>query len=110
MGSLKDDLEKFLKTDGVRILIESGSVKIEPYEPLTEEDIDGLEEIDLGNMDQDALEALLDKLEDLQDTMEDEEPDDEDSEEYGQWEDNVSRIEDLLSAVQERLDDLEEEE
>ena len=110
MGNLKDDLEKFLKTDGVRILIESGSMKIEPYEPLTEEDIDCLEEIDLGNMDQDALEALLDKLEDLQDTMEDEEPDDEDSEEYGQWEDNVSRIEDLLSAVQERLDDLEEEE
>ena len=43
MSNLSDDLDRFLKTDGIRILIESGTVRTEPYEPLTEDDIENFD-------------------------------------------------------------------
>ena len=45
MSNLVNDLDKFLKTDGLRILIESGAVRTEPYEPLTVDDIDDFAEM-----------------------------------------------------------------
>ena len=33
MSNLTNDLDRFLKTDGLRILIESGAIRTEPYEP-----------------------------------------------------------------------------
>ena len=41
MNNLASDLEKFLRSDGLRILMESEGVRTEPYEPLTEDDITG---------------------------------------------------------------------
>ena len=72
MGNLKNDLDRFLKTDGIRILIESGVVRVEPWEPLTEDDIDDLASMNLDNLDTARLEDLQKKAEDLLDELEEE--------------------------------------
>ena len=33
MSNLSEDLDRFLKTDGIRILIESGVIKTDPRNP-----------------------------------------------------------------------------
>ncbi len=109
MGSLCDDLDKFLKTDGIRILIDSEGVKFEPYEPLTDEDIDDFAFMDLDELDEDAMEDLLAKAEELQDDLEDREPEDENSNGHDLWEDRISEVEDFIDRIQERLDSLEED-
>ena len=110
MASLTSDLDKFLKTDGLRILVESGAVRTEPYEPLTVEDIDDFADMSLDELDTDHLEDLLEKAEDLRDDLEDEEPDDENSNEYDLWSNRLSETEDFIDRIQERLDELEDEE
>ena len=110
MGKLEDDLDKFLKTDGVRIVIDSEGAKAEPYEPLTVEDINDFAAMDLDGLDKDDLEDLMDKAEELQDTLEDDEPDDEDSEEYDLWEARLTETEIFIDRIQDRLDELESEE
>ena len=109
MGNLIDDLDKFLRTDGIKILVKSGDVKVKAYEPLTEEDIDDFGSMNLDNLNQETLENLLDKAEDLRDDMEDREPEDEESEEHDLWEDRLSEIEDFIDRIQNHLDDLEED-
>lgn len=110
MGNLNDDLDRFLKTDGLRILIESGAIRTEPYEPLTVEDIDDFADMDLDELDADHLEDLLDKAEDLHDDLEDDEPDNPESEEYSLWAYRLSETMDFIYRIQERLDELEEDE
>lgn len=108
MADLTNDPDKFLKTDGLRILIESGVVRTEPYEPLTVDDIDDFADMDLDELDADHLEDLLDRAEDLRDELEDDEPDDEGSEEHDIWEDRLSETEDFIDRIQDRLDELED--
>ena len=109
MSNLVNDLDIFLKTDGLRILIESGAVRTEPYEPLTVDDIDDFAEMDLANKTTEDLEFLLDRAEDLLDELEDEEPDDENSNEYDLWSNRLSETEDFIDRIQGRLDEPEDD-
>ena len=61
MGSLTSDLDRFLKTDGLRILIESGAVRTGPWEPLTADDIEDFAFMNLDALDRDTL-ARFDRL------------------------------------------------
>ena len=109
MSSLTNDLDRFLKTDGLRILIESGAVRTEAYKPLTMEDIGGFAAMDLDSLGTDRLEDLLDRAEDLLEELEDGEPDGGDSEAHGLREDRLSETEDLIDRIRDRLDELEED-
>ena len=109
MSSLTNDLDRFLKTDGLRILIESGAVRTEAYKPLTMEDIGGFAAMDLDSLDTDRLEDLLDRAEDLLEELEDGEPDGGDSEAHGLREDRLSETEDLIDRIRDRLDEPEED-
>ncbi len=110
MGNLMDDLDKFLKSDAIRSLVEAGIVRINSSEALTVDDIPELEDMDLESMELEELEDLQDRLEDLQNTLEEEEPEDEDSEEYELWEGNIWMLEDFSEEVQDRIDKLRSEE
>ena len=103
MSSLSSDLDRFLRTDGIRILIESGAVRTAPSEPLTEKDIDGFADMDLDSLSADDLEDLLDKAEDLLAGLEDDGPESEDSDEYGLWNNRFSETEDFIDRIRERL-------
>ncbi len=109
MSNLRDDLDKFLKTDGVRIIMDAGGVRAEPYEPLTVEDIDGFDSIVLEELDETSLEDLLDYAEELRDDLEDDEPDNE-SEEHNLWEYRLCETENFIDRIRDRLDELEDEE
>ncbi len=109
MGNISDDLDKFLKTDGVRIIMDAGGVRTEPYEPLIVEDIDDFDSMDLEKLDESGLEDLLEKAEELRDDLQDEEPEDEESEEHGLWEKRLSETEVFIDRIRDRLDELESE-
>ena len=109
MGSLSDDLDKFLKTDGLRILNGIKEAKAGSYEPLTEEDIDDLDCMNLDGLNTEDLRDLRDKAEELLDNLEDREPPEEDSEVYDLWGDRFSEVEDFIDRVQDRLDEIEED-
>ena len=99
MGSLTSDLDRFLKTDGLRILLESGAVRAEPYKPLTVDDIGGFAAMDLETLDTNRLEDLLEKAEDLRDTLEEQEPGIENSAEHDLWENRLSETEDFIDRL-----------
>ena len=103
MSNLSSDLDKFLRTDGIRILIESGAVRTEPYEPLTVNDIDDFADMDLDRLSADDLEDLLDKAEDLLIDLEDDAPENENSDEYSLWSSRLSETEDFIDRIRERL-------
>lgn len=109
MGNISEDLDKFLKTEGLRIIIDSNGIKTKSYEPLTVDDIDDFDDMDLDNLDIDALESLMSKAEDLQDELEDDEPDDEGSEVHNLWKSRLFEIEDFIDRIQDRLDEREDE-
>ena len=108
MGNLDKDLEKFLKSDGMRILMESGIVSVRCSDPLSEEEIDALDSTDLDTMSREELEELQDRAEDLINELEDSEPEDEDSQEHSDWEDKLSDIEGLIDQIEEKLAEGEE--
>ena len=110
MSCLNDDLEKFLKSDGIRSLMDSGILRIRQANPLSEEEIEELAAVDLDGMSREELEELQDQAEDLLDNLEDEEPEDEDSEEYNDWEGRFSDVEDFIERIGELLDGMNEEE
>lgn len=110
MSSLTSDLDRFLKSDGIRILIDSEGVKAEPLNPLSEEDIEGFASMDPDTMSEDELETLQYRLEDLRDDMEDREPKDRTGEAYRTWDARLSAVEDFLDRVLDRLEELEESE
>lgn len=109
MGNLCDDLDKFLKTDGLRIIMDSEGVRTEPYEPLTAEDIDDFADMNLDVLDKASLEDLQDKAEELRDDLEDLEPENDDSEEYAIWNNRLFETEDFIDRIRDRLDELETE-
>ena len=109
MGCLNDDLERFLKTEGVRMMMASEKKSAADCEPLTEEDIEDLDSMILEGLDKAALEDLMAKAENLRDDLEDWEPEDEDSGGYGLWEDRLCAVEDFIDRVGERVEELERE-
>lgn len=109
MGSLKDELRKFAGEKGVRIVMDSIGTRVEPYEPLTVDDIDDFDGMEHSGLGSDELEDLLDKAEELQESLEEEEPDDEESDEHNLWEDRISETEDFVDRIRDRLEELEDE-
>ena len=101
MGNPSDDLDRFLRSEGRRILMESGEAPAKPYEPLTCEDIDDFAHMNLENLDKDALKDLLYKAEELRDALEEQEPEDQKSEEHSHWEALLSEVEDFVDRVRE---------
>ena len=109
MGCLIDDLDRFLRTEGIRIVAGSGGIRAGGV-PLSEEDIDGLSSMDLDGKDRADLEDLLDSAEDLRDDLEDLPPEEESSEEYALWDSCLANLVNFIDRVLERLDAPEEEE
>ena len=93
MGNISDDLDKFLKTDGVKIIMDSNGTRLEPWEPLSIDGFGPIDSIDPESLNQEELKSLLDKAEDLRSELEDQ----------------LSEVEDLIDCAEERLDKLEEE-
>ena len=108
MSCLNDDLEKFLKSDGLRSLMDSGAIRVRTFDPLDENDIEELDSMDLDVMSQEELEELADRAEDLLDVLEDREPEDRDCEEYGTWEEKLSDVEAFIGRIREQLDEMNE--
>ena len=77
MAQMDNNLEKFLKTEGLRIIFDANGIREKTFTPLTVEDIPNFENMDLESMDLEDLENLLDQLEDLLDTLEEDEPEEE---------------------------------
>ena len=110
MGNLMDDLEKFLQTDGIKIIVSaSGDIRTEPYEPLTVEDIDDFDSMNLEELSAADLTDLQEKAEELRDDLEEGEPDDEESEAHSLWDSQLSATEDFIDRIRDRLDELEDE-
>lgn len=109
MGNLRDDLDRFLRTDGIRILMDSDGIRTEPYDPLTEDNIDDFSSMNLEELGTDSLEDLLEKAEDLLDDLESDELDDDESEDHSLWEDRISETEDFIDRIRNRISELEDE-
>ena len=75
------------------------------YEPLTEEDIEDFECMDLEGLDKEGLADLLDKAEDLLDEMYDREPIDMGQEAHDIWDMRLSEVEDFIDRIREKLDE-----
>ena len=76
------------------------------YDPLTEEDIEDLECMDLDELDLDSLKDLLDKAQDLLDEIYDREPIDMGDEAHEIWDLQLSEVEDFIDRVKSRIGDL----
>ena len=107
MGNIQDDLDKFLKTDGIKIFTDAGGIRNKPCEPLTTDDIDDFSSMSLEGLDEAGLKDLLGKAEDLRDDLEDEEPEEE-SEEHDLWEDRFTETDNFIDRIQDRLDELKD--
>ncbi len=107
MGNLSEDLDRFLKTEGVQMMMDAEKKSAADCEPLTEEDIEDLDSMILEGLDKAALEDLMAKAENLRDDLEDREPEDEDSEEYDLWEDRLCAVEDFIDRVGEMAEEME---
>ncbi|MBQ6514861.1 MAG: hypothetical protein IJI09_09065 [Clostridia bacterium] len=105
-----EDKSNQLKESGVRITIDSDGIRYDAYEPLSIEDIDDLDCMELEALTREGLEDLLSKAEDLLDEVEDLEPEDEGSEDHDLWEDQLSEVEDFIDRINDRIDELEDEE
>ena len=106
MGNPTDDLDRFLKTAGIRI---AGGMQAGPFEPLAVDDISRFASMDLKSMGRNELASLQYRLEDLRDDLEDREPADKSSEEYRLWDRRLCAVEDFLDRVLDRLEDQETE-
>ena len=103
MANLTRDLDIFLKSDGIRILTESGAVLTEPSEPLTVDDIEDFSDMNLEELDISHLEDLLAKAEDLIEGLERNEPLDEEVEEPHLWDDRLIDIAFFIERIENRL-------
>ena len=103
MGNPSDDLDRFLHSEGRRILAESGEAPAKPYEPLTCEDIDDFVYLNLERLDKEALDDLLYKAEELRDNLEKQKPEEAVSEEHSRWEEKLIEVEDFVDRVRECL-------
>lgn len=77
-------------------------------EPLTEEDIEDLECMELDELDRDSLAELLDRAQDLLDEMYSREPIDMGDEAHDIWDLQLSEVEDFIDRVKSRMDELDE--
>ena len=104
MGSYKEG-------KSIKITIDSRGIRKETsvYEPLTIEDIDDLDCMNLEERGQDDLEDLLSKAEDLRDEVEDLEPENEESEDHDLWEAQLSEVDDFIDRINDRIDEMEDE-
>ncbi len=71
--------------------------------PLTAEELDGLDELDLDRMDLPALRNLLERVRQTYPVLEKQEPEDTGSEEYLLWQENLETLDDYLDELTERL-------
>lgn len=71
--------------------------------PLTAEELDGLDELDLDMMDKAALSSLLERIRLTYPVLEAQEPEDDESEEYLLWQENLETLDDYLDELTERL-------
>ncbi len=92
MSNISDDLDKFLKSDGVRIIMDRNGNRTEPYTAPTIDGYGRITDIDPDGMDENALNDLLDKAEDIKSDLEDQ----------------LDDIEELIDRIEERLDEMEE--
>ena len=104
MGCLSDDLDRFLKTEGIRILSFPGRNRTGSWRPLSEEETEGFRSIHPETFGSGDLECLMDRLDVLLDALERREPKDRNSEAYSQWEDRMWETERLMDRVQDCLD------
>lgn len=71
--------------------------------PLTGEELDALDELDLDAMDEPALRTLLERIQLTYPVLEAEEPQNAESEEYLLWQENLETLDDYLDELTERL-------
>ena len=79
------------------------------FEPLTPEDIEDFECMDLENLDLESLLDLLDKAEDLMDEMYNLEPVDMGEEAHDIWDMQLSEVEDFIDRIREQMDRIGED-
>ena len=108
MGCLNDDLDRFLKTEGIRMMMASDKKSAAEYEPLTEEDIENLDFMVLDELGKDSLAELLTQAENLRDDLEDREPETKDSEEYNLWDKRLCAVEDFIDRIGELVEESDE--
>ncbi len=71
--------------------------------PLNAEELDGLDELDLDQMDAQALCLLLERVKATYPVVEGREPQDPDSEEYLLWQEDLETLDDYIDELTERL-------
>ena len=71
--------------------------------PLTAEELDGLDDLDLDSMTEDELRQLLRRVELTSPVVEEREPEDETSEEYLLWQEDLETLDDYIDELTERL-------
>ena len=87
MGSLTEDLDRFLKTDGIRILGNRKPVRSRPPVSLTENSVRSPGSADLKSMNKKELEDLYSRLKNLQ----------------ARLENRLCHIENLMDRIEDRL-------
>ena len=110
MNNPGDEINQTKGTGDIRTASEYGETTAEPYEPLTEDDIEDFDSMDLEHLDTDALAFLLDRVKDLQHDMEGREPEAGDSDAHDLWTDEMAQIEDFIDALRDRIDELKGQE
>ena len=71
--------------------------------PLTAEELDGLDDLDLDSMTEDELRQLLRRVELTYPVVEAREPSDDTSEEYLLWQEDLETLDDYIDELTERL-------
>ena len=71
--------------------------------PLNAEELDGLDELDLDQMDAQALRLLLKRVKATYPVVEGREPQDPGSEEYLLWQEDLETLDDYIDELTERL-------
>ena len=72
--------------------------------PLTREELDQLDELDLDAMTENQLRILLVRVRTTYPLLEQTQPADEDSEEYLLWQEDLETLDDYIDELSERLD------
>ena len=71
--------------------------------PLTAEELDALDELDLDAMDETALRTLLERVRLTYPVIEAQEPEDDETEDYLLWQESLETLDDYLDELTERL-------
>ena len=71
--------------------------------PLTMQELDALDDLDLDALDAPAMRKLLARVELTYPVLESQEPEDDTSEEYLLWQENLETLDDYIDELTERL-------